>query len=282
MAGMEQDRITLSEARQYLQHVVKTHVAAEHDLRQDLRFRYGKPPGEMERQIVAGMNAAWDILAEQGIGATISDEVAEEMIAAGRTRAEVAMLRLILDSHFGPVLRSHVGADRRAAVFEEVNGRRINGPREAAQLLELHIEGMRAARAVTATPPARALAAEVSSQFDPARGVFSLDVELPDAQKPEISAVFAPTTAAPRIAASTPVEEVQPTERAVSDLDPSITAVIERMLEFKRHADEGLEDKTARQYEAFGRLLQRVTGKTDVRTLMQPDLVNFRSVLFKC
>lgn len=280
MAALEQDRITLEEARRYLQHVVKSHVTAEHDLRQDLRFRYGKPPCEIERQFVSGINEAWDILADQGIGATISDRVEQEMIAAGRKRAEVAMLRLILDSNFGPVLRSHVGADRRAAVFEEVNGRRINGPRAEAQLLELHIEGMRAARAVTATPPARALAAEVSSQFDPARGVFSSDVERPDAQTAEIFAVFASTTAAPSIAPAPPVE-VQPTEPAVSDLDPSISAVIERMIEFKRHADEGLEDKTARQYQAFGTLLQRVIGKTDIRSLLQSDLVKFRATLLK-
>lgn len=281
MAALEQDRITLEEARRYLQHVVKSHVTADHDLRRDLRFRYGKPPGEMERQIVTGMNEAWDILADQGVGATISGEAADQMIAAGRSLQEVAMLRLVLDGHFRPFLHSHVGADRRAAVFEEVNGRRINGPREEAQLLELHIEGMRAAKAAVTTPPARALAAEVLSQFDPARGVFSSDVERPDAQTPEISAVFAPTTAAPRIAAFAPIEEVQPTEPAVSDLDPSITAVIERMIEFKRHADEGLEDKTARQYQAFGTLLQRVIGKTDIRSLLQSDLVKFRATLLK-
>ncbi|PZX38031.1 hypothetical protein LY56_03048 [Roseinatronobacter thiooxidans] len=280
MAALEQSRITLAEARQYLRHVVKSHVTVDHDLRRDLRFIYGKPPCEIERQIVSGINDAWDILAEQGIGATISERVEQEMIAAGRTRAEVGMLRLILDSHFGPLLRSHVGAARRAAAFEEVNGRRINGPREEAQLLELHIEGMRAARAVAATPPARALAAEVMSQFGPARIAFSCDVERPDTQTPEISAVFAPTTAAPPIAAATPVE-VQPTEPAGSDLDPSITAVIDRMIEFKRHADEGLEDKTARQYQAFGTLLQRIIGKTDIRSLLQSDLVKFRATLLK-
>lgn len=280
MADLEQDRITLAEARQYLQHVVKSHVTAEHDLRRDLRFRYGNPPCEMERQIVSGIDEAWNIVSEQGIGAMISDRVEQEMMAAGRTRAEVAMLRMIVDSHLRPLLQSHVGAARRAAAFEEVNGRPINGPCEEAQLLELHIEGMRATRAVVATPPARALATEVSSQFDPARGVFSSDVERPDTQTPEISAVFAPTTAAPPIAAATPVE-VQPTEPAMSDLDPSITAVIDRMIEFKRHADEGLEDKTARQYQAFGTLLQRVIGKTDIRTLLQSDLVKFRATLLK-
>ena len=106
MASLEQDRITLDEARKYLQHVVRTHVTAEHGLRQNLRFRYGSPPCEMERQITSGMTEAWDILAEQGIGATISDQVEQELIDAGRSRAEVAMLRLILDGHYRPMLQS--------------------------------------------------------------------------------------------------------------------------------------------------------------------------------
>lgn len=66
MAALEQDKITLDEARRYLQHVVKSHVTVEQDLRRDLRFRYGKPPCAMERQIVAGMNESWDILAVKG------------------------------------------------------------------------------------------------------------------------------------------------------------------------------------------------------------------------
>ena len=152
MASLEQDRITLDEARNYLQHVVRTHVTAEHDLRQDLRFRYGSPPCEMERQITSGMTEAWDILAQQGIGATISEQVEHDMIAKGRSRAEVAMLRLVLDGHVRPFLLSHVGADRRADDFEKVTGRRINGDREAAQLLELFVEGKRAANAAVTTP----------------------------------------------------------------------------------------------------------------------------------
>ncbi len=281
MAALEQDRITLAEARQYLQHVVKSHVTADHDLRRDLRFRYGQPPCEIERQIVTGIKEAWDILAEHGIGATISDEVADQMMAAGRSLQEVAMLRLVLDGHFRPLLQSHVGADRRATEFEKVNGRRIKGPRETIQLLELFIEGMRAAKVAVTTPPARALAAEVMSQFDPARNAFSSDVERLDAHTPEISAVFAPTTAAPPLEAPIWADEVRPAEQPESDLDPSIPAVIERMIEFKRHADEGLEDKTARQYQAFGTLLQRVIGKTDIRSLLQSDLVKFRATLLK-
>lgn len=281
MAALEQDRITLAEARQYLQHVVKSHVTADHDLRRDLRFRYGQPPCEIERQIVTGIKEAWDILAEHGIGATISDEVADQMMAAGRSLQEVAMLRLVLDGHFRPLLQSHVGADRRANEFEKVNGRRIKGPRETIQLLELFIEGMRAAKVAVTTPPARALAAEVMSQLDPARNAFSSDVERLDAHTPEISAVFAPTTAAPPLEAPIWADEVRPAEQPESDLDPSIPAVIERMIEFKRHGDEGLEDKTARQYQAFGTLLQRVIGKTDIRSLLQSDLVKFRATLLK-
>jgi integrase len=191
------------------------------------------------------------------------------------------MLRLVLDSNFGPLLRSHVGADRRAAVFEEVNGRRINGPREEAQLLELHIEGMRAAKAVAATPPSRTLAAEVLSQFDPVRGVFSSEGLRTDAPRQDAAGAQPGMTALqPVDVPNSPFQVPQPITASLQ-LDPSIDAVIERMLEFKRNAEEGLEEKTARQYTAFGTLLQRVTGKTDIRTLLQPDFVHFRSILYK-
>lgn len=281
MAALEQDRITLEEARRYLQHVVKTHVMTQNDLRQDLRFSYGSPPCALERQITSSTTETWDILAERGIGATISEQVEHDMIAKGRSRAEVAMLRLVLDCHVRPLLRSHVGADRRADDFEKVTGRRIEGNREAVQLLELFIEGMRAANAAVATPPARALASDVMDAFDPVRGTFAQD----DQQQalPRLPDPVCPTDLPSIQSDDTPavVREMRPAEPEASDLDPSITAVIERMIEFKKHADEGLEEKTARQYRAFGTLLQRVTGKTDVRSLLQADFVKLRSVLLQ-
>ena len=53
------------------------------------------------------------------------------------------------------------------------------------------------------------------------------------------------------------------------------------MIECKRHDDGGFEEKTARQYQAFGALLQRVIAKSDVRGLVQADVVKFRAVLFR-
>ena len=280
MASLEQNRITLDEARKYLQHVVRTHVTAAHDLRQDLRFRYGSPPCEIERQISSGMKHAWDILAEQGIGATISDRVEQEMIAAGHSRADVAMLRLILEGYYRPMLQSHVGADRRATEFEKVTGRRIKGDREAIQLLELFIEGKRAANAAVTISPARALASAVMDRFDPIRGTFAQNDEQraePRSPNPAPSKALITIQADDSPAAA---PEMLPAQPKCVDLDPSINAVIERMVNFKKHADEGLEEKTARQYRAFGTLLQRVTGKTDVRSLLQADFVKLRDILF--
>ncbi len=281
LAALEQDRITLEEARRYLQHVVKTHVTAQNDLRQDLRFRYGSPPCELERQITSNTTETWDILAEQGIGATISEQVEHDMIAKGRSRAEVAMLRLVLDSHARPLLRSHVGAARRADDFEKVTGRRIKGDREAVQLLELFIEGMRAANAAVATPPARALASDVMDQFDPVQGTFSQDDEQREAPSSPDPVTASTVTDVQANKTRAVIHEIMPAEQDDSELDPSINAVIERMIQFKKHADEGLEEKTARQYRAFGILLQRVTGKTDIRSLIQSDFVKLRAVLLK-
>jgi integrase len=121
----------------------------------------------------------------------------------------------------------------------------------------------------------------VLTQFDPVRGVFSSEEPQTDAPRPDAAVALPGMVALQPVEVTNPQVQVPMPEPASLQLDPSIDAVIARMLEFKRNAEEGLEDKTARQYEAFGTLLQRVTGKTDVRCLMQPDLVHFRSVLFK-
>ncbi|WP_295533787.1 hypothetical protein [uncultured Thioclava sp.] len=48
-------------------------------------------------------------------------------------------------------------------------------------------------------------------------------------------------------------------------LDPSIPAVIERLVAMKR--EEGIEEKTLRQYRSFGDLLTLLSGITDIREI---------------
>lgn len=63
------------------------------------------------------------------------------------------------------------------------------------------------------------------------------------------------------------------------DLDPSLIAVVKRMNEMKR--DEGIEEKTLRQYESFVSLFSTLTGISDVRLIRQTDATAFRAALYK-
>jgi len=62
-------------------------------------------------------------------------------------------------------------------------------------------------------------------------------------------------------------------------LDPSLIAVVKRMNEMKR--DEGIEEKTLRQYESFVSLFSTLTGISDVRLIRQTDATAFRAALYK-
>jgi integrase len=68
-------------------------------------------------------------------------------------------------------------------------------------------------------------------------------------------------------------------EIETNDLDPSLMAVVKRMNEMKR--DEGIEEKTLRQYESFVSLFSTLTGISDVRSIRQTDATAFRAALYK-
>ena len=61
--------------------------------------------------------------------------------------------------------------------------------------------------------------------------------------------------------------------------DPSIFAVVARMNAFKR--EEGIEEKTLRQYESFATLFVRLIGIEDVRKIRQSHASAFRADLQK-
>lgn len=63
--------------------------------------------------------------------------------------------------------------------------------------------------------------------------------------------------------------------------NPSISAVVERMIECKKHDHGGLEESNAKHYRNFALLFSRITGKSDVRTLTQSDAAVFRNALMK-
>lgn len=75
----------------------------------------------------------------------------------------------------------------------------------------------------------------------------------------------------------TPLSHQVPEEP--SEFDPSLAAVVSRMNAMKR--EEGIEEKTLRQYESFAQLFTTLTGISDVRLIRQTDATAFRAALNK-
>ena len=276
MPALEQSRITLDEAKRYLHHVVRSHTENAADLRRNLRLRYGVPSCDMQDRFAWAKAKAWELLARMGTGASITERVEQELIAQGRSADDIRILELVLEQIIKPSLTSDREAVDRAMEFEQVNGRVPASDAEDLQLLELHIEGKRAAQTAIRNTSVELLAAEVVLDMNPTappRPNETVPVPRPLTWPADALPLRLEPATIPAVASSVPEE--------VPTLDPSISAVIDRMNECKRHDDGGFEDKTARQYQAFGALLQRVIGKADVRDLVQADVVKFRAVLFR-
>ncbi|WP_226941844.1 site-specific integrase [Pseudooceanicola spongiae] len=62
-------------------------------------------------------------------------------------------------------------------------------------------------------------------------------------------------------------------------LDPSITAVVERMNAIKR--EDGIEEKTLRQYQSFASLFTLLTGIQKVSEIRQSHVTSFRSAVYQ-
>lgn len=272
MPALEQSRITLDEAKRYLQPVVRSHTENAADMRRNMRLRYSVPSCDMQDRFAWAKAKSWELLARIGTGASITERVEQELIAQGRSADDIRILGLVLEQIIKPSLTSDLEAKDRAMEFERINGRAPASDAEDLRLLELHIEGKRAAEMAIRNTSVEILAAEVVRDMNPTAPPLPVETA-PAPRPPSWQAAVVPFRPAPAA-----ILAVAPT---APSLDPSISAVIDRMIECKRHDDGGFEEKTARQYQAFGALLQRVIGKADVTDLVQADAVKFRAALFR-
>lgn len=73
--------------------------------------------------------------------------------------------------------------------------------------------------------------------------------------------------------------EVVERDQEVLTINPELTAVVARMNDLKRQ--EGIEEKTLRQYESFAALFSTLTGIRDIRDIRQSHVTSFRADLYK-
>jgi integrase len=213
---------------------------------------------------------SWRLFREFGINVSLTEEVLRFIGKFRKSKKHVDMLAFYLELNRN-ILLNEGTLNRLKARFQDVNGREPTEYKEILQLRQLYIQAQVASYDYTARNGISSYADEVFAEFD---GVRRPD-EIP-----------APGSEASSRAASEEVSQqkqvFEPTNEPEDHVfDPSISAVVERMIECKKHDHGGLVETTAKHYRNFALLFSRITGKSDVRTLTQSDAAVFRNALMK-
>lgn len=247
MDQINSNSITPAEARAWLGEVIRRERQKIEKL-QMLRLIASDDPADDTRHDEA-MRDAWQHLAQAGLNGRIPDGT-QDLV-----RSNIEILRQDLTSESR---RKIVTRD-----FRNLTGRERVSALELMTLMTLLISGKKAAWAEydTALQPIETLADEIARQ------------------EPSALVGSAPLLSQPHSGEPTLAPQGDQPAPVAPSKDPAIETIIERMTAIKR--DEGIEEKTLRQYRSFGDLFTLLTGITDIRDVRQTDAAAFRAALKK-
>lgn len=213
---------------------------------------------------------SWRLFREFGVNVSLTEEVLRSIGKVRKSKQHVDMLAFYLELNRNFLLNEGT-LNKLKANFRDVNDREPTGSHEILQLRQLYIQAKVASFDYTARNGISSYADEVFAEFD---GVRRLD---------EIRAPGSEARSQPASEEVSQQKQVFEPANEPEDhvFDPSISAVVERMIECKKHDHGGLEESTAKHYRNFALLFSRITGKSDVRTLTQSDAAVFRNALMK-
>lgn len=274
MEAVKQSQMTLEEAKAFLRAVILRETERLERQRMVIAMDMGPGNPDDDARHDWSHKTALGLLTKHGIRAMVDPAVEADLKHQGVSDRYIETLTLALDQ-IRKELTGDAGVARRAEMFRVATGRDVSGAVEVLRLLQLQIEGKAAVHALALPPAAQVMAGEILNEIDPLQIGFPSGTPAETDSTPPVASVPAAPLLVPVPA---PALELEPD---TSGIDSSIIAVLERMIAMKKSDDAGLEDKTAQQYRAFGRLLIRVTGKEDVRLLNQQDAVQFRHILTK-
>ncbi|MEI4486687.1 DUF6538 domain-containing protein [Frigidibacter sp. MR17.14] len=308
---IRRETLTPADARKWLNHVVSEEIAR---VRLDRSLIFAD--GGANPQADWAMATAWQMLAKHSVNAELEDEDIAALIQQGRSEMDIHQLEITLDM-LGQEVRSEPRIRKMARAFNELIGREDDLPAPMLLLLrKLFIEGRAAAWKVIPEDQgpeiANDLAADLAADFlRSERDAFLAPLAPWDGLSRAASPVAVPPTPEPvapppapvavelspaattRAMPSDPAPQsalqshepthaapVEPAPRNLASepsFDPSISAVIERLVIQKSRA--GVSEATQRQYLSFGALFIQITGLSDVRAVRQGHVMQFRATL---
>ncbi|MEO1951594.1 hypothetical protein [Thioclava sp.] len=249
MDGIIRTEISPQEARVWLADVIKRERAKIEKLQLLRRFDSLDPLDDVRHD--EATRDAWAHLARSGVNADAPEGASD-----------------LLNSTIELYRRDLTSESRRRIIareFQDLTGRPTSSAFEIVALMSLLISGKRAAWTGkdAALEPIEPLADTLAAQTPS---------HLLGSEAPSPAPNFSPDHAA-----RTPPVEPPPAQNPA--LDPALNAVIDRLIAMKR--EEGIEEKTLRQYRSFGDLFTLLTGITDIRQIRQTDATAFRAALRK-
>ncbi|WP_284262446.1 hypothetical protein [Roseicyclus amphidinii] len=266
--------ISPAEARAYLKDLIATERKKLARVRTVVRMDACEHGGDIDDGQDWAFAQAWKLIHRRGVNATFLSEDLARFQTDGISDAWIGYLDLALTSVKERATAPARDKARRDA-FEAVNGRTPGSALETMQLRELFISALTAIQDDPDPGDTDNLVAAVLKEVklgDHAAGPVPNDSQ-------ETTFVPVPSTHDRRSTDTVEEPRVDPHDEENPQLDPSIMAVLERMIAIKQSDGTGLEEKTAQHYRSFGKLLIRIIGKEDVRQLRQTDATNFRAQL---
>lgn len=259
------ETLSLTDAAKWLRHIVSDEMARIQRNRAIIFADSGPNP-----RADWAMAEAWKILAKRGPCAALRQEDHATLVAAGHSNADIMQLTVSLEM-LSSDLCSTAHVNRMTRSFSDMTGR--SDPPNTSIVLALRkllIEGRAAAWSQVPADQGMEIASELASSIAadtarrerqdflsapelsnsaPGAGVLVREFEIEDTT----------ATSAPQM----PVVMPQPMPDEL-EFDPAISAVIERLIVQKDHAETS--SVTQRQYRSFGALFIQITGLTDVRS----------------
>lgn len=292
--AIREETLSPADARKWLRHVVSEEL---------IRIRKNRAiifaDGGADDCADWAMAQAWSMLARRGPKAALDEGETARLEAEGRSADEIFQLEISLDI-LGQEVRSEPHMRRLERAYRELTGADGHIPAHMLLILRKHlIEGRAAAWAQAPADQGLEIATELATIFasdmlEEERAMFLNPVDLSDGKVaaacpttpsvattqslPEAKALSAPQ---PEPLAPEPVLPSFTAEPQYDEpvYDPTISAVIERLIAQKAHV--GISSGTQKQYRSFANLFEKITGISDVRAIRKAHVATFRDTLQK-
>lgn len=213
---------------------------------------------------------SWRLIDAYGINVKLTEDVLRTLGKLRKSKRHVAFLDLHLDLN-RQLLRNEGKLLQMKARFRDITGRQLNDAGEVYELRRLYTKARVASFDYTQGSAIDKFAEQVFAEYERDQGNSDPKEQRSHSEPPADNVTngcsLDQNTSSPESAVF------------MENFDPTVAAIIERMIKVKKYNGGRFEEATANHYRSFSVLLTRITNKTDIRTFNQTDASRLRDTL---